>query len=152
MLKIPVQKLDKNMKTIILFCIFYIICEILQILFIFASKCLFINLLKYCIIGITYGWIIADLTLSILCILLWLACSLKDPGYHKCDPKIPFLELLKVIDATELCPDCKTIRTARSRHCIICHRCVERFDHHCPWINNCVGIKNHNLFLTYVLL
>jgi hypothetical protein len=27
---------------------------------------------------------------------------------------------------------------------------VDRFDHHCPWINNCVGINNHNTFISYV--
>ena len=32
----------------------------------------------------------------------------------------------------------------------MCHRCVERFDHHCPWINNCVGVRNHNYFLVYI--
>jgi hypothetical protein len=39
------------------------------------------------------------------------------------------------------------VTTQRSRHCYICKKCVERYDHHCPWINNCVGIKNHNCFL-----
>ena len=59
--------------------------------------------------------------------------------------------MLDKLDCTQLCPDCKTIRTSRSRHCMICKHCVERFDHHCPWINNCVGVRNHNYFLMYVL-
>ena len=49
-----------------------------------------------------------------------------------------------------MCPDCEVLRTPRSRHCAICNRCVERFDHHCPWINNCVGIHNHNSFLVFL--
>lgn len=49
-----------------------------------------------------------------------------------------------------MCPDCEVLRTPRSRHCAICNKCVERFDHHCPWINNCVGIHNHNAFLTFL--
>mmetsp|Transcript_109632 Transcript_109632/g.151754 ORF Transcript_109632/g.151754 Transcript_109632/m.151754 type:complete len:129 (-) Transcript_109632:35-421(-) len=59
--------------------------------------------------------------------------------------------MLKVIGPTQLCPDCFVIRTQRSRHCSVCNRCVERFDHHCPWINNCVGIRNHNYFLGYII-
>ena len=59
--------------------------------------------------------------------------------------------MLEEFDASQLCPDCHVIRTARSRHCSVCHKCVERFDHHCPWINNCIGIKNHSVFLVYVI-
>ena len=61
------------------------------------------------------------------------------------------MELLKDISPADLCPECKVIRTARSRHCAICNQCVERFDHHCPWVNNCVGINNHNGFLIFLL-
>lgn len=61
-----------------------------------------------------------------------------------------FLQLLRDINPADLCPECKVIKTARSRHCSICNQCVERFDHHCPWINNCVGIKNHNAFMMFV--
>ena len=58
---------------------------------------------------------------------------------------------MRDITPADLCPECKIIRTARSRHCPICNKCVERFDHHCPWINNCVGVKNHNGFMLFLL-
>lgn len=59
--------------------------------------------------------------------------------------------MLKTFDPAALCPECEIIRTPRSRHCNICNRCVERFDHHCPWINTCVGVKNHHYFLTFLV-
>ena len=76
--------------------------------------------------------------------------SCKDPGNLKPLENCAFLDLLHDINPVDLCPECKVIRTARSRHCAICNQCVERFDHHCPWINNCVGIKNHNAFLMFL--
>jgi len=51
-----------------------------------------------------------------------------------------------------MCPECEVLRTPRSKHCAICNRCVERFDHHCPWINNCVGVNNHNSFLVFIMI
>lgn len=61
------------------------------------------------------------------------------------------MHLLKSVHPCEMCPDCRVIRTSRSKHCAICNKCVERFDHHCPWINNCVGINNHNSFLVFII-
>jgi hypothetical protein len=78
------------------------------------------------------------------------ACAL-DPGKLRPAGGIDFLDMLQKFTATDLCPDCLVIRTTRSRHCAICNVCVERFDHHCPWINNCVGIRNHNAFLVFLI-
>jgi len=75
----------------------------------------------------------------------------KDPGVLKQAEDVEFMEILKIFDPSEVCAECKVIRTARSRHCNVCGVCVERMDHHCSWLNNCVGVKNHNDYLFFVM-
>ncbi|XP_028839090.1 palmitoyltransferase ZDHHC23-A [Denticeps clupeoides] len=50
------------------------------------------------------------------------------------------------------CPLCKLPRPPRAGHCRICGGCVLRLDHHCVWINCCVGQANHRDFLLTLLL
>lgn len=48
------------------------------------------------------------------------------------------------------CSTCKTPKVARSKHCRMMGRCVEKYDHYCPWINNTVGGLNFRYFLLFV--
>ena len=96
--------------------------------------------------------LIGFLTSVLLLILTFLLATFKDPGYLKQDKTMDFQELINTVDPCNICPDCKVIRTPRSRHCNICNRCVERFDHHWPYLNNCIGYRNHIYFLGYVIL
>lgn len=38
-----------------------------------------------------------------------------------------------------------------SKHCRKCDRCVHGFDHHCNWLNNCVGRANYPSFFLLVV-
>lgn len=95
--------------------------------------------------------ILVQFSLFFVTLFFHLMAVCTDPGYIKRPPTMDFFTMLKEFDPILLCPDCEVIRTDRSRHCSICNKCVERFDHHCPWINGCVGIRNHGFFMCFLL-
>ena len=80
------------------------------------------------------------------------AAAASDPGIIPRWPAEPQLDRLAPHEKLRLryCTTCRVCRPARAKHCRYCDNCVDRFDHHCPWTGNCVGLRNYRSFLSFV--
>lgn len=68
---------------------------------------------------------------------------------RKPKPKKP-VSLLEI--EGPFCAECKRKINDRMFHCYICNTCIHRYDHHCPWINNCVGARNVGKFTFFLFV
>lgn len=48
------------------------------------------------------------------------------------------------------CTTCESYVLPRSKHCKLCRKCVDIFDHHCKWMNTCVGKENYPYFIVSI--
>jgi hypothetical protein len=88
----------------------------------------------------------------VLCPYIFLVlASYVDPGYITRE-NVDFYGSLYPYDHTlyvpdQVCTTCRLPKPPRSKHCSLCGHCIARLDHHCIFINGCVGYGNHHWFL-----
>ena len=70
-------------------------------------------------------------------LILLLTVSCKNPGYQKQGGNLE--ELYSTYKEEFICAYCQIKKEISMKHCQQCNRCVHKFDHHCPYIRNCVG-------------
>lgn len=66
------------------------------------------------------------------------------PGQVPSDPE-------KIKSVSTICKKCIHPKPPRTHHCSVCDQCVLKMDHHCPWINGCIGHFNHRYFFMFMV-
>jgi len=63
----------------------------------------------------------------------------------------PALSEMKKSGERRHCKWCAKYKPDRCHHCRVCRVCILKMDHHCPWIYNCVGFRNHKYFFLLLM-
>ncbi|KAG9345518.1 hypothetical protein JZ751_008662 [Albula glossodonta] len=92
---------------------------------------------------------VAFLITNALMWFLFLKASLMNPGFL---PRDMYCEGWRQgrNPLLRLCHTCHIVRPLRTKHCRVTNRCVEHFDHYCPYIYNTVGNRNRTYFLGFL--
>jgi palmitoyltransferase len=144
-IKAPVEKIEKSYFNVFIFILLYLSSIFINLVFLFVVINDKIKFYIYCIFNILN-----------FAIYFFLICF--NPGIDKKRNlnrigKNFFVDIIENGgEVKHYCPRCYVKKNINSRHCFICDRCVEDFDHHCYWINNCVGGKNYTFFIIFIIL
>ena len=104
-----------------------------------------------------WPWVVLMYALTAVAMVLHVTTARSEPGFIAKGPgpppSVPLEQLMILQRANPYnCLSCGGVyKPIRSKHCAICNRCVEEFDHHCPVVCNCVGVSNRRSFSGYLL-
>ena len=92
-----------------------------------------------------YGYILEGILFGVF-FLLYLSLLWRPKTYPRKDFDDIYLDI-----RNKFCYECMRPTPKRGYHCDICHVCIEQYDHHCTWINNCVGKRNIGRFIFFLV-
>jgi hypothetical protein len=104
-------------------------------------------------------YILIHITLIYILICLFNVATTK-PGYQEKNFALtqeefnqinPKIKIDNEFYPLKYCYTCNIIREARTFHCNQCKRCIKKHDHHCPFVNNCIGKENYWKFFKFLV-
>uniref|UniRef100_A0A5B7AWB2 S-acyltransferase n=2 Tax=Davidia involucrata TaxID=16924 RepID=A0A5B7AWB2_DAVIN len=95
---------------------------------------------------------------ALMCVFNYSVAIFTDPGGVSStfvpdiqDAENPIHEIKRKSGDLRYCQKCSHYKPPRAHHCRVCRRCVLRMDHHCIWMNNCVGHANYKVFFIFIM-
>lgn len=76
--------------------------------------------------------------------------TISSPRFHL--PRRTAKSEAFLIESSYQCSKCdNAIVSGDTRHCFTCRKCVIGFDHHCIYLNTCIGTRNYPLFVALLM-
>lgn len=96
---------------------------------------------------------VAILVVVLVKIALELLSQADPVVFNSKPPRMTYNEMFDtpVPKGMQTCYFCRRFVDQSSKHCSVCDKCVPGFDHHCRWLNSCIGERNYGLFIAFVI-
>lgn len=122
----------------------------------------YVLVIPYTVSHMSWAYVFVSIILTFFSLSMLARTAMRDPGFY---PRSSAQEDRSVsmtsrtrdhhlngyIVTTKFCSTCHHYRPPRCSHCAVCDNCVDKFDHHCPWVGNCIGRRNYRTFFLFVL-
>ncbi|KAJ9462683.1 Palmitoyltransferase PFA4 [Diplonema papillatum] len=99
-------------------------------------------------------WVLLALGTLWYLLMMWAFVQVltTPPGFVplRYNDETPLITEAEMLDLPQCIP-CNRYKPTRAHHCRRCKVCVLRYDHHCPWVGQCIGLRNHKLFIMFTM-
>lgn len=119
----PLSKVSNSRKTFNLNIFMFFVRYLIIVLFLYGKLPIYL--------------IVPSAVIGFLSFTFLICASVINPGYAERGKGLA--ELYVSHKEEDICAYCSLHKEKSMKHCQRCNKCVRRFDHHCPWIHNCVG-------------